>query len=134
NVGEVAQAGYYSAVSNGPGAAAIKSDFTATAHSAMGRFTFPKTRQADFLIKLDDSDFKDFATSAQVIGNNEITGSVTGGDFCWQTDAFGPQRYTVHFDTIFSQPFTASQVITQNGQADPNSVFLTFDTTSNPVI
>ena len=134
NTGEVAQAGYYSAISNGPGSDAIKSEFTATQHSAVGRFTFPRTSQADFLIKLDDSDFKDFGTSAQVIGDDEIAGSVTSGDFCWQTNAFGPQQYTVFFDIIFSQPFTASQVITEQGQSDPNSVFLTFDTTSNPVI
>ncbi len=134
NAGEFAQAGYHSAVSNGPGPGAIKSDFTATTHSAMGRFTFGKTSQADFLIKLDDSDFKDFGTSAQVIGNDEVAGSVTSGDFCWQTDAFGPQQYTVYFDIVFSRPFTASRVITEPGQTAPNSVFLTFDATSNPVI
>lgn len=135
NAGEVAHAGYYSAISNGPGPDAIKSDFTATAHSAMARFTFGQTSQADILIKLDDSDFKDFGTSAQVIGSNEVAGSVTSGDFCWQTNAFGPQQYTVYFDIVFSQPFTASQVIGAGLQgADPNSVFLTFDTTSNPVI
>jgi predicted alpha-1,2-mannosidase len=134
NTGELAQAGFYSAVSNGPGPDAIKSEFTATQHSAAGRFTFPRTSQADFLIKLDDSDFKDFGTSAQVIGDNEVAGSVTSGDFCWQTSAFGPQQYTVYFDIVFSQPFTASQVITEQGQSDPNSVFLTFDTTSSPVI
>jgi predicted alpha-1,2-mannosidase len=134
NAGEVAQAGYYSAISNGPGSDAITSEFTATQHSAVGRFTFPRTSQADFLIKLDDSDFKDFGTTAQVIGDDEIAGSVTSGDFCWQTNAFGPQQYTVFFDVVFSQPFTASQVITEQGQSDPNSVFLTFDTTSNPVI
>ncbi|HWF78938.1 MAG TPA: GH92 family glycosyl hydrolase [Streptosporangiaceae bacterium] len=134
NAGEVAQAGYYSAVSNGPGADAIESDFTATKHSAVGRFTFPRTTQADFLIKLDDSDFKDFGTSVHVIGDDEVAGSVTSGDFCWQTNAYGPQQYTVYFDIIFSEPFTADQIVTEPGQADPNSVFLTFDTTSNPVI
>jgi predicted alpha-1,2-mannosidase len=134
NVGEVAQAGYYSAISNGPAPNTIRSEFTATPHTAMGKFTFPRTTQADFLIKLDDSDFRDFATSAQVIGNDEVAGSVTSGDFCWQTNAFGPQEYTVYFDILFSRPFTASQVITDAGQSDPNSVFLTFDTTSSPVI
>jgi predicted alpha-1,2-mannosidase len=134
NADEVAQAGYYSAVSNGPGPDAIKSEFTATQHSAIGRFTFPRTSQADFLIKLDDSDFKDFGTSAQVIGDDEVAGSVTSGDFCWQTNAYGPQQYTVYFDIIFSQPFTADQVITEPGQSDPNSVFLSFDTTSSSVI
>ena len=35
---------------------------------------------------------------------------------------------------VFSQPFTASQVITESGQTDPAGVFLTFNTMTNPVI
>jgi putative alpha-1,2-mannosidase len=50
NTAEVAQAGYYSAESNLP--QTITSEFTATPHSSMGRFTFPKTTAADFLVKL----------------------------------------------------------------------------------
>ncbi|HZE30323.1 MAG TPA: hypothetical protein VE198_02660, partial [Actinoallomurus sp.] len=48
NAGEVAQAGYYSAQSNMPDT--ITSQFTETPHSAMGRFTFPSTSQAGFLV------------------------------------------------------------------------------------
>jgi predicted alpha-1,2-mannosidase len=133
NTGEVAQAGYYSARSNMPNT--ITSQFTATPHSSMGEFTFPKTTQADFLIKLMDSQNGDFGDSAQIIGNNEIQGTDTSGHFCGEINNAGQkQEYTVHFDIIFSQPFTASQIITEPGQTDPAAVFLTFDTTSNPVI
>src|ERR1700722_5143170 len=50
NAGEVAQAGYYSATSNGPHP--IVSQFTATPHTAMGKFAFPRTPAADFLSTL----------------------------------------------------------------------------------
>ena len=133
NTGEVAQAGYYSAESNLPNT--ITSQFAETAHSAMGQFTFPATTSADFLIKLMASQNGNSATSASVVGSNEVTGSVTSGDFCGEKVNDGQsQLYTVYFDITFSQAFTASQVVTQSGQKDPDSVFLTFDTTSNQTI
>jgi len=127
NTAEVAQAGYYSAESNLP--QTITSEFTATAHSSMGRFTFPKTTQADMLIKLMDSQNGDSASSAQVIGTNEIAGSDTSGGFCGD-----PHLYTVYFDIVFDHPFTASQVVTESGQKSPDSVFLTFDTSSTQTL
>jgi len=133
NTGEVAQAGYYSAESNLPNT--ITSQFTATPHSSMGEFTFPSTTAADFLIKLMDSQNGDASSTAQVVGNNEVMGSDTSGDFCGESDNDGQsQLYTVYFDVVFSQPFTASQVVTESGQTDPDSVFLTFNTTSNQTI
>ncbi len=133
NTGEVAQAGYYSAESDLP--STITSQFAATPHSSMGEFTFPQTTAADFLIKLMASQNGDSATSASVVGNNEVMGSVTSGDFCGETVNDGQsQLYTVYFDITFSQPFTASQVITESGQKDPDSVFLTFDTSTTQTI
>lgn len=133
NTGEVAQAGYYSAPSNLPNT--ITSQFAETPHSAMGVFTFPQTTRADVLIKLMASQNGDAASSATIVGHNEIKGSDTSGYFCGETNNDGQvQLYTVHFDIVFSQPFTASRVITEAGQTDPAAVFLTFNTTSNPVI
>jgi predicted alpha-1,2-mannosidase len=133
NTGEVAQAGYYSAQSNLPNT--ITSDFAETTHSAMGQFTFPATTAADFLVKLMASQNGDSATSAKIVGNDEIQGSVTSGDFCGESDNDGQsQLYTVYFDVVFNQPFTASQIVTESGQTDPDSVFLTFNTTASPVI
>ena len=133
NSGEVAQAGYYSAQSNGPDP--ITSAFTATPHSSMGQFTFPSTTAADFLVKLDASQNGDAATSATVVGNNELQGSVTSGDFCGESDNDGQsQLYTVYFDIVFSQPFTASQVVPGPAGTGPDSAFLTFDTTKNQTV
>ncbi len=131
--GEVAQAGYYSAQSNQPNT--ITSEFTATPHSSMARFTYPSTTRADFLIKLMASQHGDFGDTAQVVGNNEIEGSDTSGDFCGETDNGGQQQqYTVYFDIVFDRPFTSSEVITNPGQTDPAAVALTFNTTQSRVI
>jgi predicted alpha-1,2-mannosidase len=127
NTAEVAQAGYYSAESNLP--STITSEFTATPHSSMGRFTFPKTTAADFLVKLMDSQNGDSASTAQVIGNDEVVGSDTSGGFCGDSTP-----YTVYFDIIFDHSFTASQVVTMSGQKSPDSVFLTFDTSASQVV
>ena len=133
NTGEVAQAGYYRAQSNL--ADPITSEFTATRHSSMGQFTFPSTTSADFLVKLDASQNGDAATSATVVGTNELRGSVTSGDFCGETNNDGQsQLYTVYFDMVFSQPFTASQVVPGPSGVGPDSVFLTFNTTSSQTI
>ena len=122
NAGEVAQAGYYSAQSNMPDT--ITSEFAETPHSAMGRFTFPATTKAGFVIKLMDSQNGDSAATAQIVGDNEIKGSDTSGGFC------GDQhQYTVYFDIVFDRPFTASKVITGSGES-PQAVSVTFDTTT----
>jgi predicted alpha-1,2-mannosidase len=130
---EVAQAGYYSAQSNQPNT--VTSEFTATPHSSMARFTYPATTQADYLIKLMASQNGDFGDTVKVIGNNEIQGSDTSGNFCGETNNDGQsQEYTVYFDIVFDQPFTASQVITNSGQTDPAAVNLTFNTTQDPTV
>ncbi len=133
NDAEVAQAGYYSAKSNQPDT--ITSEFTATPHSAMGRFTYPATAQAGFLIKLMDSQNGNWGETAQIINDREIAGSDTSGHFCGEVNNHGQiQEYTVHFDITFDRPFTSSQIVTLAGQNPPAAVYLTFDTTSNPVV
>jgi predicted alpha-1,2-mannosidase len=132
NDNEVAQAGYYSAQSNQPDT--ITSEFTATPHTSMGRFTYPPTTAADFLIKLRDSQNGEFAPSAATIVNDhEITGSETSGHFCGEAVNDGQrQEYTVHFDIVFDQPFTSSQILT--GTSGPSAVFLTFDTSTDQTV
>ena len=123
HTGEVAQAGFYSVMS-GAGSN-IKTELTATMRSAMARWTFPATSQADLLIKLRDSQNGTSASTVTVVGTNEVHGSATSGHFCGAADT-----YTVHFDIIFDHPFAANPPI----QAGPNSVFLTFNTTANRVV
>ena len=127
NAAEVAQAGYYAAQNNMP--ATITSEFTATPHSSMGRFTFPKATDAGLLVKLMNSQNGDTASSAEIVGTNEIRGSDTSGFFCGAN-----QQYTLYFDVVFDHPFTASKIITQSGHSHPDAVSLTFDTTKAPVL
>jgi predicted alpha-1,2-mannosidase len=130
---EVAQAGYYSAQSNGS-TSPITSEFTATEHSSMGQFTFPTGSDAGFDIKLQDGQNPTTADTAQIVGNDEVQGSVTTGDFCGEGVNDGQsQLYTVYFDITFNQPFTSSQVITASGQTSPEGVYVSFGT-SNPVV
>jgi predicted alpha-1,2-mannosidase len=129
NAGEQAQAGYYSARSNSPGT--ITSQFTATAHTAMGAFTFPSGSRADFLVKLMDSQKGNAGSSAAIVSNHEIVGSDTSGDFCGETGAFGRQLYTVYFDIYFDRPFIEHRVIFRDGRKVPNSVFVVFSTAAS---
>jgi predicted alpha-1,2-mannosidase len=125
NKGEVAQAGYYQASSNAPNT--ITAQFTATTHAASAQFTFPKTKQADFLIKLDDSELLDLGSTAQVTGNDEITGSIFTGNFCGEDSQYGYETYTVYFDLLFNRPFTGAKTTA-------NDVWVTFNTTANQVV
>ena len=132
NDNETAQAGYYSAQSNQPDT--ITSEFTATPHTSMGRFTYPSGTQADFLIKLHDSQNGEFAPStATIVNDHEVTGSETSGHFCGEgTNDGQKQEYTVHFDIVFDQPFTTHEIIGSNSDAD--AVFLTFATPTDQTI
>ena len=124
---EVGNAGYYTV---NTGSTPIKTELTATAHTGMARFTFPATNQADVLLKLLDSQNGTSASSAQLVGNDEVVGTATSGGFCGEAGS-----YTLHFDMVFDQPFTsASQIVTESGQPGPNSVFLQFDASSNHVV
>src|SRR5262249_44439379 len=66
-------------------------------------------------------------STAQIIGNNEISGSETSGHFCGEGNNDGQQQeYTVHFDITFDQPFTSSQVIPTSNANDQSAVFVQF--------
>jgi predicted alpha-1,2-mannosidase len=100
---ESAQPGYYG-VALGNGVSVRLTDAT---HSGIGTFDFPAGTQSNLLFKLDGSEQGPDATSAHLVGDDEIAGTVTNGHFCgaptsWEND------YTLHFDVKFSQPFTAS--------------------------
>ncbi|HEY2077643.1 MAG TPA: GH92 family glycosyl hydrolase, partial [Streptosporangiaceae bacterium] len=131
---ETAMAGYY-AVRLGDGVGVRLTDAT---RAGIAQFRFPATSRANLLLKLAGSEEPDAVTTAQVVGNDEITGSVTSGHFCkptsWERD------YTLHFDMVFDQPFTASGswatspisgVGTRQG---PGGEYVTFDTTANQTI
>jgi predicted alpha-1,2-mannosidase len=112
---ETAQAGYYAdTLGNG-----VTVKLTDTTRAGIGSFNFPASTQANLLLKLSGSADQVDGTSAQIVGNDEVTGSVSAGHFCGQTSP--PENdYTLHFDIVFSQPFTASG--TWGGSGSSSSV------------
>jgi predicted alpha-1,2-mannosidase len=111
HINEKADAGYYT-VSQGSGVTAA---LTAATHSGIGTFGFPSTNQANLLIKVDGSADTVDGTTATVVSDHEVTGSVTAGHFCGQ-DSKVENDYTLHFDLVFDTPF-ASYGTWTNGTA-----------------
>jgi predicted alpha-1,2-mannosidase len=127
HTGEIATAGYYSVNVGSP---AIRTELTATLHSAMARFTFPSTNAADLLFKLKDSANGDYgAATAAIVGDREVTGSMSSGGFCGTGSP-----YVLSFDIVFDQPFKASQILPEAGKTTPGFVFVTFDATKTAVV
>ncbi len=112
-------------------------DLAVTTRTGLAQFTFPATTAANVLFKVADSAAGSTAANTQVVGDREITGSVTSGAFC---DTIG--TYTLHFDAQFDQPF--ERVATwQGGRVTAGAraghglhsgAVITFDTTRNPVV
>lgn len=108
---ESSSAGNYT-VGLGPGGAeGIEVRLTATTRTALGEFTFPAfpagsgsgpDARDDLLFKASDSANGSSASQVHVDGSDELTGSVTSGDFCGI-----PGSYTLYFAARFSHPFTS---------------------------
>jgi predicted alpha-1,2-mannosidase len=127
---ETAQAGDYK-VTTGSGANAVTSELTTTTRAGMAHFTFPQSDQSRLLLKVAGSATQMDGTTANVVGNDEVTGSVTAGHFC----GAGSQRdYTLHFDIHFQHPFTSSSTWTGGPNGGPGGVALTFDTTQDQTV
>ncbi len=100
HINEHADAGYYS-VTQGSG---VSTQLTAATHAGIATFAFPRTSQANLLLKVADSASTVDATSATVVSDHEVAGSVTSGHFCGQSRQ-RENDYTLHFDITFDRPF-----------------------------
>ncbi|WBO62717.1 lectin [Streptomyces camelliae] len=96
---EQAGIGYYKVTD----ASGVKTELTDTTRAGLGRFTFPAGRQANLLFKLSGGATQVDGTRVQVVNDREISGAIDSGHFCGASN-----RYTLHFDIKFDQPFTAS--------------------------
>jgi len=81
----------------------VTTELTDTTRAGLGRFTFPAGRQANLLFKLSGGATQVDGTRVQVVNDQEISGAIDSGHFCGASN-----RYTLHFDIKFDQPFTAS--------------------------
>jgi predicted alpha-1,2-mannosidase len=144
---ETAQVGYYQVTTTSPAApdSPVTTRLTTATHSGIAQFTFPASTRSDLLLKVADSEQrlttaggktvpayqKVDGTAARIVGDHEVTGSVTAGHFCglpYQDD------YTLHFDITFAEPFTASGTWAGGPRGGPGGVYLTFDTTGNRTV
>jgi predicted alpha-1,2-mannosidase len=106
----------------------ITTELATTTRAGIGRFTYPATTSANLIIKVDDSPTPVSATTVNVLGANEITGSVTSDGFCAATNPF-----TLYFAVAFDHPFTANGTYGAS-TAGPGGEYVTFDTTADQVV
>ncbi|EPD68864.1 hypothetical protein HMPREF1211_00380 [Streptomyces sp. HGB0020] len=81
----------------------VATRLTDTTRAGLGAFTFPAGQQANLLFKLSGGATQVDGTRVQVVSKKEISGAIDSGHFCGAGN-----RYTLHFDIKFDQPFTAS--------------------------
>ncbi len=94
---EQASPGYYR-VGLGNG---VTSELTATTRTAMARFTYPDTADANVVINAGHS--ATGAASIDVVDDRQVTGRVEAGDFCGTGN-----KYTVYFSAQFDRPVRTS--------------------------
>ncbi len=99
---EQAAPGSYSVTLNPGTATPVQADLAATARTGVAQFTYPSTDAANLLFKMGDAQSGNQAANIQVVGDNEVTGTETAGQFCGS-----PGTYPVHFVATFSRPFSS---------------------------
>ncbi|WP_405591392.1 hypothetical protein [Streptomyces sp. NBC_01190] len=95
---ESASAGSYKVALNNQ----VTTELTTTTRSGMARFTLPSSTQANLIFKLPGSQSGASATQFTRVSSTEVSGQATSGHFCGAGNT-----YTVYFDMVFDQPFTA---------------------------
>ncbi|MDI5965907.1 GH92 family glycosyl hydrolase [Streptantibioticus silvisoli] len=98
---EHAAPGSYSVALNPGTPTAVQADLAATARTGIGEFTYPSTTAANMLFKMGDAQSGNQAADVSVVGDHEVTGTETAGQFCGS-----PGTYPVHFVASFSRPFS----------------------------
>jgi predicted alpha-1,2-mannosidase len=96
---ETAHPGYYAVT-----AGRVRTQLAVTERSGLAQFTYPGKSTALLLVKVAMNDSGSSGATFQKSGDNEITGSVTTGDFCRR----GPDKYTAYFAARFSRPFAST--------------------------
>ncbi len=131
---ESASPGRYS-VQLGP--SGIDVALTVTTRTGLSEITFPDTKSANVLFKVAGSANPVNATEVRMVGDDELTGQVTSGQFC-QTGTL----YTLYFAAQFNRPY--SREGTWNGaRVSPGSrqcdalacgAYVTFDTSTDRTV
>ncbi len=111
----------------------IDVNLAVTTRTGLAEVAFPQSTQSDLLFKVSGSINPVSAADVHVVGDEEVEGQVTSGQFCGTGN-----DYTLHFVARFARPFAAHGTWTsagvQPGQAScagtTCGAYVTFDTTS----
>ncbi len=118
----------------------IQVDLTATTRTGFGRFTFPSSSEATLLVSPGYFARGPQQSALNIVGDNQIAGSVTTGNFCKEG-----KWHQLYFAARFDRPFARFGTWNRD-QLSPDSrsisgsegatlgAFLTFDATHNPVV
>jgi predicted alpha-1,2-mannosidase len=112
HVEESAAPGYYGVTLTRWG---IHAELTATDRTGMAQFTFPAGQTANVLVPISHTLNHTDAAQVELVGDREITGSVTDEVFCG-----AKHPYTVYFAMQFDQPFVSYGSWSGNGQIAQN--------------
>jgi predicted alpha-1,2-mannosidase len=83
------------------GPSKISTELTVTTRTGLSRFTFPRTHQANVLLKVAGSANPVSGADFRVVGRDEVSGQVTSGQFCGTGT-----NYTLYFVARFNRPFS----------------------------
>ena len=119
------------------GSPAVTTELAVTTRTGLSRFTFPRSEASNLLFKVGDNPNPVVGSSVRIVGDDEITGQVTSGQFCGTGT-----NYTMYFAARFDRPF--SSVGSWDGPdvtpGHPScsgvdcGAYVTFDTVSDPVV
>src|SRR4051795_7791969 len=124
---ETAQPGYYSVMLQ---RYQVQAELTATTRTAVERYTFPATTQANVLLDVTRDNESNQANPPNPGGTQQ--GSLQIGDdnrtVTGHVEVPGSGGITMYFTARFDRPFIA------HGNWDDGGGWVTFDTTSNPTV
>ena len=131
---EVAQAGYYKAVLSNYGNTQV--ELSTTKRTAIMRLTYPSSTTARVLVNTSKSATGSRSGSINISGGT-VTGTFTGGGFCGSSKTY-QIFFRMEFDRAPSGVGTWLGGTISSGSTSTSGVnsggFLTFDTTTNPVV
>ncbi len=118
------------------GPSGVRTELAVTTRTGLSQFIYPPSRQSQVLFKVADSANPATASTVQVTGRRQVSGSVTSGGFCGTGTP-----YSLYFVARFDRPFVSAG--SWNGPSlSPGTAcsgtacgaFVTFDTRADPVV
>jgi putative alpha-1,2-mannosidase len=115
----------------------IEVELTATTRTGLVRLHYPSSTAANLLLHTGRSATGVRAGQVEIVGPDKIRGSATAGGFCGSN-----QTFQIFFAAQFDRPYAASGTWigtllspgSTQASGSGSGGFLTFDTTSNPVV